>query len=684
MGKKPKSKKSSRPFAKNNPGSSPLKEPHSFWRDFGWLFPALALGFLVYANALGGDFVYDDQLQISRNTLIQDGSQFWRALTSDVWGFEGGDQTHSNYWRPSFVLWLILNFRCFGFELVGWHLANVLLHLAVVTLAFVVLRRFAVPAPLAGAIVLIFAVHPVHCESVAWISGAPDLILGTALLGSLYFVHLLSKKKTWLRWVLSIGLYLVALGAKEIALLFPLLIVAVLYRDDRELRERNGAWARIVSITWPFVAVALIYFLTRRSILGATQRLPEGGASLQEAILTAPAVFAFYLRQMVVPFWIGPTYPLRAVTPKNIGIGNFIIPLIVTIVVAWWMIRTAKRSKTARIGLALFLVPLVPVMNIVAFGPEQIVHDRYLYLPLLGFLILLVPAFTSLLQRIGGERMARPSFLIFIVAIIVSVPLAAQSVIYNRAWTSNLALCEWGIRSDPSSADNYQRYGTSLYEAKRLEEAVAAFNRSIEIAPTASTYVVRATAWIDQHKFAEAERDLRAVISQKKVPAYTLYRAYRDLAVCLENQGRTNEAIDAIKQGRIRLPHYTAALTGKLFSILSRAGRKNEALSELNAARAQARTESLPESRLLLYGLGLLNVELGHPEDARDAFLEFLSVTQGMLTPGSKKLELNQRSLCATLVARIHAERAKTERLWLQPLRRTFFEEGGNALFRRA
>jgi tetratricopeptide (TPR) repeat protein len=630
--------KSTKRLGKESKALKPPKEPHGPRIDVLWLLPALALSSLVYANALRGDFVYDDQLQILRNTLIQDGSQFWRALTSDVWrGFGGGDQTHSNYWRPSFVLWLILNFRCFGFELLGWHLASVFLHLAVITLAFVVLRRFAVSPAIAGAIVLIFAVHPVHCESVAWISGGPDLILGVALLGSLWFVNLLGERKTALRWALSIGLYLVALGAKEIAILYPLIVVAVLYRGDRDPGEKSGSWARIVSITWPFVAVGAIYLLTRRSILGTTARFPEDGASLQEAILTAPAVFAFYLRQMVVPFWIGPSYPLRAVTPRNIGIGNFIIPLVVTIVAAWWMIRTAKLSKTARIGLALFLAPLVPVMNIVAFGPEYLVHDRYLYLPLLGFLILLVPAFTSLLQRIEAERIGHPSFLIFIVAIIVSVPLGAQTVSYNRAWTSNLALCEWGTRSDPGSADNYQRYGTSLHDAKRLEEAVAAFNRSIEIAPTASTYIVRAAAFIDQHRFAEAERDLRAVTSQKKVAAYALYRAYRDLAVCLVSQGRTNEGIDAIKQGRIRLPHYAAALTGKLSSILYTAGRKNEALSELNAARPQARTESLPESRLLLYGLGVLNVELGHPEDARDAYLEFLSVTQGMLAPGVKQ-----------------------------------------------
>lgn len=483
---------------------------------------------------------------------------------------------------------------------------------------------------------MIFAVHPVHCESVAWLSGAPDLILGAAVLGSLYFVELLSRRQTLLRWVMSLGLYLIALGAKEMALLFPLLIVVLLYRNSREPMEGKNSWGRIVTITWPFVAVAVAYFLTRRSILGITQLRPEGGASVSEAILTAPSVFVFYVRQMIVPFWIGPSYPLRVVTPTNLGMGNFFVPLFGTILAAWWMIWMAMRSRIARIGVALFLVPLAPVMNIVVFGPEQLVHDRYLYLPLLGFLILLVPVWTSLLQWIGTERMLRPSLLIFILAVLISVPLGAQTVRYNHAWTSNLALWEWGVRTDPGSAYVYQQYGVHLHEAKRVDEALAAFNRSIEITPIASTYVVRANALMDQKRFSEAEADLRAIMTQK-LDDYTLYRAYRDLAVCLSGEGKTDEAVNAIRQGRRRLPQYTAALTGKISSVLWHAGRQSEALSEFNSARTQARTESLPESRLLLYGLGMLNVELGNREDARSALVEFLSVTQDMLTPGVKQ-----------------------------------------------
>ncbi len=209
-----------------------------------------------------------------------------------------------------------------------------------------------------------------------------DLLLAAALLGSTWFVVLLGKKRTPLRWAGALVLYAVALGAKEVAILFPL-VVLVLLRNKREENEKEVSWSQALSIAWPFGAAAVVYLITRASILGATQQLPEGSASLGDAILTAPAVFAFYLRQMIAPYSIGPSYPLRAVTLDNIGLANFVIPLAVTVVAAWWMIRMAKRSKIARVGLALLLVPLLPAMYIVAFHPEQLVHDRYLYLPLL-------------------------------------------------------------------------------------------------------------------------------------------------------------------------------------------------------------------------------------------------------------------------------------------------------------
>jgi tetratricopeptide (TPR) repeat protein len=633
VAKKNKAKRAAQRWEKSaRPISSPT-EPRSSHLELLWLLPALVLGFLVYTNTLGGEFVYDDQRQIVRNTLIQDGSQFWRALTSDVWAFKGGDHAVSNYWRPSYVLWMILNFRCFGLGVFGWHLANILLHVGVVALLFALLKRLKVAPPVAGAIALIFAIHPAHAESVAWISGAPDLLLATALLGSSWFVILLGKKRTPLRWAGALGLYAVALGAKEVAILFPLVVLALL-RSKQAEDGKEVSWSGALSIAWPFGAVALAYVITRTAILGSTQQLPEGSASLGEAILSAPAVFAFYLRQMIFPYWIGPSYPLRAVTLDKIGLANFVIPLGVCALAAWWMTRMAGRSKIARVGLALLMVPLIPAMYIVAFHPEQLVHDRYLYLPLLGFLLLTVPLLAALCQRFAGDR-PLGSWLIFAFGAIVAIPLGAQTIRYNRAWTSNLALWEWGVRTDPNSSFNYQLYGVQLQEAKRPEEAIAAFDRSIAIHPTPATTVARATALIDQKRFADAERDLRQLTSKRveEVNAYTMYQAYERLAISLTQQNKLSDAATSVAEARRRLPQYSAALTEKLAVILYQGGQKSEALNELSSVRDKARAEMLPEARLIFFRLGLLHRELGHAQEARDAFQEFLSLTRGMLTP---------------------------------------------------
>ncbi len=612
----------------------PAPETRGLRTELLWLLPALVAGLAVYLNTLQGQFVYDDQWQIVRNTLIQDSSQFWRALTSDVWAVHGGEQATSNYWRPSFVFWMILNFRCFGLATFGWHLSNILLHVGVVALSFALLRRLNVSRPVSGAIALLFAVHPVHSESIAWISGAPDLILCAALLGSIWFVILLGEKATPLRWALALVLYLVALGAKEIAILYPVIVITVLWRRERDPEHEGVSWARSLSIAWPFAVAAIAYFIARQSILGTVQ-LSKSEVSLGETVLTAPAIFTFYLRQMIFPYGIGPSYPLRVVTSANIGMANFIFPLVITIMAGWWMLRMAGRSKLGRIGLALLVVPLLPTLNIAAFHPEQLVHDRYLYVPLLGFLLLTVPAFAALLQSVTEENPVRLGLVIFISAVLVSVPLAAQTIRYNSAWTSNLALWEWGVRSDPSSAFNFQQYGVQLHEAKRLEEAVSAFNRAIEIRPSPVAYLARGTTLIDQKKFAEAERDLHELTSVEieKVTPYTMYQAYEGLAVSYVKQRKLTEGAAALVEARQRLPQYTAALTVRLAVILYQGGQKEEALNELNAARTQGRTDALPESRLIFYRLGLLNAELGHTQEARDAYKEFLALTKDILSP---------------------------------------------------
>lgn len=601
-----------------------------------FLAPALLLGILLYVNVIDGAFVYDDVRQITRNPLIQDSSQFWRALTSDVWAFKGGVVAGSNYWRPTFILWLIINFNLFGVETsVGWHITNILLNACVITLSYFFLRRLNLSGMVAGAIVLVFAAHPVHTESVAWISGSPDLLLALALLGSLWFVKSLSEKSTSLNWSLALIFYAIALGAKEVAILFPLVVIAFLWKE-KSLSES-------VKVAAPFVVLAALYFFVRLLIIGAvTQPPPVSAASFGSAILSVPSVFAFYLRQIVFPYWIGPSYPFRPVTTANISLINFIIPLVVSVGALFILIKLAMRSVAGCLGFALFLLPLLPVMYISAFPPEQIVHDRYLYFPLLGFLMIVVPEAAKLIEKFANQSEEKSRQIVFAALAICCVPLSIQTLSYNKAWLSNMALWERGTKSDPTSSFNFMQYGAELFDKKRFDEAKAAYNRSISLTPSANAYMGRARVFIVQQNYAAAESDLQTILSMpnEEISAYVLYQTYEALAINYQQQQNFNEAYNLLIQARARLPQYGAALTEKIAVILYLGNQKQQALTELENYREQARKELLAESPSVFYRLGLLYMEANRTAEARAAFQEFLSLTQNIQDEQTKQIRL--------------------------------------------
>lgn len=597
----------------------------SDWKaEFVFLIPAMFLGVLLYVNVIDGTFVYDDVRQITKNPLIQDSSQIWRALTSDVLAYKGGgDIAASNYWRPTFVLWLIINFKLFGIDnSAGWHITNILLNACVIALAYFFLRRIEISRIIAGAIVLIFAAHPVHTESVAWISGSPDLLLALALLGSLWFVKSLSEARTPLNWALALVLYAIALGAKEVAILFPIIVFVFCWNPNKK--------SDAIKLAAPFALLAVIYFILRLSILGSVSQPPIGGASFESAVLSLPSVFAFYLRQIIFPYWIGPSYSLRPVT--NISLTNFIIPFAVSAGALFGLVKLALRSLVGRLGLTLFLLPLLPAMNITAFLPEQIVHDRYLYFPLLGFLMIVVPSLTKAIENLAKQAEEKSLRVTFAALVICCIPLSIQSFVYNKVWMSDIALWEWGTKSDPISSFNFMQYGAELVEVERFDDAKTAYDRSIAISPNAGAYMGRGRIFIKQKKFTDAESDLQRVLKMptEGVPVYVLYQSYESLAVAYQEQQKLNEAFNILVQGRARLPQYAAALTEKVSIVLYQGGQKEQALLELEKYRAQARNELLPESRFVFYRLGLLYAEFGKKEEARAALQEYLSLTQGI------------------------------------------------------
>lgn len=624
-----------------------------WWIELAFVLPAAVLGAVLFFNAVNGEFVYDDQRQIVRNSLIQDSSQTWRALTSDVWAFKGSGIAASNYWRPTFVAWMIANFRLFGVEQARpWHITNIILNVAVIVLAFFLLRRFGLSPPVAAAIAIIFAAHPAHTESVAWISGSPDLLMALALLGSLWFVLSIREKNSREKWLWAMLLYIVALGAKEVAIFFPVVVFAVFWRPAAATETRGRSAPDAVMQCAPFVVLAIIYFAVRIGVLGQFAEPPLDAPGAGSTLLSLPAVFTFYLRQIVFPYWVGPSYPLRPVTLQTIGLFNFVLPLLVTIAAGILMFWLARRSLVQRVGFALFLITLVPAMNISSFVPEQIVHDRYLYLPLLGFLMLTIPELALLAGRFRNSKTVQSDtgqvhayvtsnaeWAILVLAAIAAIPLGWQTVRNNRAWVSNLALWTRSIEADPKSSLNYLQYGAELLELKRYDEALVAYDRSIAISPNPQALIGRGRGRLSKRMFAEAEADFQSVIAlpNDRVALYSLYQGYEGLTITFDQQNKLDEALSALKKGRDRLTPYQAALTEKIAVVMRKQGHGKEAAAELERFRNQAETETLPESKMVILRLGQLYNELGRSEEARTALQRYLTITQGLQDPQTQE-----------------------------------------------
>jgi tetratricopeptide (TPR) repeat protein len=595
--------------------------------DLKFLIVIAAAAAAVFASSLNGNFVYDDNRQILENPLIQNSSLYGKALVSDVWAFKGdGSMAASNYWRPTFTALSILCFWLFGPSPFGWHLVNVLLHIGVCLLGFVFLRNIGLKGVTAGLASVIFAVHPVHTESVAWIAGSPDLLFGVGILGSLIFADREfcrgGEKPNYLNIAGSIALFAFALGSKEVALLcIPLYYLLWRFRREDNSVRAFGFGTLIVSAA----AVGTAYFAARWYILGTISRPAENAADLSHALLSVPAVLAFYLKQALLPITFATNYPLRAVT--EIGLSNFILPLVVVMLTAGLMAWLWRKASYWPLLIGLFALPLLPALNIGAFIPEQIVHDRYLYLPLLGAAAAITIFFDYVLRRTVGERSEHVFIILFA---IVAVALGLKTVTYSQSWQDELSLWKHSVTVDDRSAFNWSQLGAALAANGALAESIEAYDRSIGISPTPIALMGRARGYIAAGRLEDAIRDATIVTKTplEDINAYTLFQGYETLGLAYDKAGDAASAEATFREGRRVLPIYSATLTEKLAVVLYVQGKKQEALNELVGARDQAGREMLGDSKAVYFRLGLLYAESGNNAEARRNFQEFLAATE--------------------------------------------------------
>jgi Flp pilus assembly protein TadD len=528
----------------------------------------LAAVLLVYRPALHGAFLWDDKAHVTRADL-----RSWHGLWR-IWFDVGSTQQHYPLVHTAF--WV--QHRLWGDAPFGYHVVNVLMHFGVAALAAVALRRLAVPgATLAAAL---FALHPVHVESVAWISELKNTLSAVLYLGAaIAWLRFRETKAsgqgaTFARggaaslYALSLGLFVLALCSKTVTATLPAALLVVAWWQRGRLSFRDDV---LPLAPWFALALCAAAFSIQveRKLVGA-----EGAAfdlTLVERALIAGRATWFYLGKLLWPANLTFIYPRWSIDASAAWQYSFPAAA-VGILIALWRVR--RRWRGPLLGALFFVGTLFPALGFFDVYPFlfSFVADHFQDLASLGILALAAACIARPLER----RPARDRLIGFAVCGAALAILGALSWKQARSYSDRETLYRATIAANPGCWMAYNNLAGALVERGAVGEAVAFAQKALELRP----------------RYPEA---------------------HNNLGLALRSQGRLDEAIAHFEQAVAGDPT-DAGLQFNLATALVGGGRSDRAVVHLRSALQL--DPGLPAAHntlgMLLAGRGLLEEALAH------------------------------------------------------------------------
>ncbi len=498
--------------------------------------PAIALvaiAFAVYANAIPGGFVWDDEHIVVGNPDTRDLSALPRVLLSP-------DETRP-YYRPLNRASYLLDYQLFGMDPRGFHAVNVALHAASVLLLYAFGRRLfraRAPAFLAAALL---AVHPIHSEPVNFVTARNNLFALLFMLAALVlFVDAEERRSRARAWLSGLAFLLAAASKEQAFAILPLLAAwpFLLRRAEGATAEEAaragrghhalGAEVRRAAARLAPHAVAVALYVALRTLsLGA----PLGSAGVGDGLLSRVAKNYFVL----------PRYLGLILFPRDLTIFHAVpgIPLPPWLPLAWAAIAAAlvlllrHRTPPVAFGLLWFGCNYLPIANVVPI-PSALVAERYLYAAAVGLWIVAADVALRLYARVRWKRALACA------GVLAGLALAARTAVRNLDWRDDLALARSAVAVDPRSVDARFNLGVVLKDRGDLEGARREWQAALDVDPEdARPLVQMGTSSAVRGDLAGAERYYRRAI--RSDPATPL--AHYNLARICERTGRISEAV---------------------------------------------------------------------------------------------------------------------------------------------
>lgn len=548
----------------------------------------IVLSAIVFANALPGNFVWDDEIQIIKNFRIRTLDNLPSAFTTAFWSFLGNEaENQTNFYRPVQTVTYMLAYWIGGLSPTPYHVFSLLYHTAASVFVYLIALELMLEPAMALAIAALFAVHPIHTEAVAWIAGIPDVACGAFYFGAVwcFLRHLRERHPSWLFG--SCAMFFAALLSKEMAVTLPFVLLLIIFfsplQRGRAAPGGRGSFATVA----PFFGVLAFYLILRVLALGllATSHL-QVQAPWLDWISLAVRVLGDYIRYAIVPYPLNAFHLVPLKLEYRLLSTSLALAVILLIAGLLWCFR--HRLPHGIFWFATFVLMLMPVFYFKGLS-NTFFAERYLYIPSFAMIMLV---FTTASEF----KIPRLNWIAGVIAVVFALTAAYR----NEAWATSETLYETTLTVQPEVAhmrinladihlkrnedeaarkllasaeqymqsDTYVRYPYELYRtyvglgaiearATRYPQAREHLKKAIEVNPNGDWgYLYLGGV------FMEADGDYPQAIAnfQKAVQLGPLNEVARDyLGIAMLNQKKKAEAIQYFEEALKINPNYEEA-----------------------------------------------------------------------------------------------------------------------------
>jgi tetratricopeptide (TPR) repeat protein len=513
----------------------------------------LALTALAYLPVYQAEFMeFDDSAYVSDNPAVQQGF----TPTTIAWAFTTG---HAANWHPLTWLSHMLDWRLWGPQAGGHHASSVGLHLLGTLAAFCAMRRLThAPWP-SIAVAAVFALHPIHVESVAWIAERKDVLCGLFWWLTVWAYALYAEAPSRMRYLVVLLTLTLALCSKPMAVTLPCVLLLL---DRWPLKRR----ALLEKLPMMLLVISTCVVTVLAQAAGSAVRSVERYSLIQRAT-NAIWSYAMYLRDTAWPSGLAAYYPYPLDSYPALG-TIAILTLLVAVTSLAWSHGSSKPYLLT--GWLWYLGTLVPVIGLVQVG-DQARADRYLYLPMSGVVIAVA---WWLAERFPRPRVVTP--------IAAGLALSFALLTYRQAatWRNGITLFEQALRVTENNHLAHNNLAIALAARGRTEEAIDHYRRALEIngkSVYVHTNLGNALSVLDQRD--QARQHYLAALALD--PSYV--GAHYNLGLLEAKEGNLLAAVDHYQRALAAAPQ-DVRVRNNLGITFAKLGRLDEAIAQFEAA----------------------------------------------------------------------------------------------------